>query len=439
MIQSETELRPYQLEAIDFTLSNPHEGRSIIYFEPGMGKTATGITAARRLNPNWRRLVVAPGYGMQVWPETIEAMGRTESVLVVEGTRAQRMRALAEADNYQWVVINTDMVRDQGYFQRLINLDWGTIIIDESHRFRGRNATRSQRMLELSKRAPTLIELTGTPIRNQPDDLFMQLRIAYPHDKNFSSYWRWLQKHCLLDQTPWGPKVVGVLDRDEWQEHTSQYMFTRTEEQVGLQLPEVIATQVPVQISKDLRTKYNTLKKELWLDGVPFASTAAALSTLRTLVCISPEKLSALAELIEDNAFQKVLIFCWHKDVAAVVAEHIQADFVCTGAQSATYRQDAARQFQLTDEGKRCIIVANIEAFSEANDLSLADAIIFMERDYIYGSNYQAFRRVHRTGRTLPTRVYDIYAKGTIEERIVKRVSLESVAIRDLLTEELAS
>ncbi len=437
MIQSEDQLRPYQLEAIDFTLQEPRNGRSIIYFEPSMGKTVTGAAAARRLNKNYRRLVICPGYGMDVWSDTIATLWQ-ESLIRIEGTRSQRLNALTKAEDHQWVVINPDALRDREYFSTLLKIPWGTIIIDESHRFRGRNAARSERALELSRRCSSVIELTGTPIRNQPDDLFMQLRIAFPGDHNFSSYWRWLQTYCLLDQTSWGPKVVGVLDRDRWAEHTRQYMFTQTEEQAGLQLPEIISTQIPVTIPKALKARYNQLKKELWLDGIPYASEAAAISTLREMVCFSPEKLATLSEVIEDNNFKKVIVFCWHKDVAKTVAQHLGTDIICTGDQSFQYRMAAAKHFQ-SDTTEECIIVANIDAFNEAVDLSDAEALIFMERDYTYGPNYQAFKRVHRTGKTLPTRVYDIYCKGTIEERIVKRVGAEHVAIRDLLHEELTS
>src|SRR5580765_4296088 len=141
--------RPYQQEAIDF-LHSKH--KALVFDQPGLGKTVEAILAAKDQTPV---LIAAPSYWLDNWYDTIRNH-ITDDVVLVSGTRQRRLELLNSTAKFK--IINHDMFRT--YELAPVN----TLIVDESHQFRGRKAARTQSVFTFAAKTPNVYLLSATPI-----------------------------------------------------------------------------------------------------------------------------------------------------------------------------------------------------------------------------------------------------------------------------------
>ena len=77
--------------------------------------------------------------------------------------------------------------------------------------------------------------LSGNPVTRYADDLWSQLHLVWP--KAFPSYWRFAKRYCVVEETPWGDKVVATRRTRDVMEENSDLVVVTNQEEV-LELPE---------------------------------------------------------------------------------------------------------------------------------------------------------------------------------------------------------
>ena len=242
-------LAPYQVEARDWLLANR---KAILGDAPGVGKIYPAIEAA--LASPGPRLFVVPAYLMGQWEQYIRDIDELQSTVAVVGTPKQKRKALlATYDNYivTYGLLSAVSHRNRLATHRYPDLirDWPTVVCDEAHRFRGRNSKCTKVATKLAVRAHRWWMLTGTPIYNNAGDMWTLLRMC---DPKYSSYWRFVKKHCNLTVNPWTTLVGDVIDPDAFNAEVSDYMLRRTTEDVGLALPPARYYDVRVSLTKSV-------------------------------------------------------------------------------------------------------------------------------------------------------------------------------------------
>ncbi len=80
-------LFPHQIEGVAFLLGRR---RAILADDMGLGKTRQAIVSLRHLTPGGPRLVVCPASVKRNWAREIAVVAPDASILVIEGTRADR-------------------------------------------------------------------------------------------------------------------------------------------------------------------------------------------------------------------------------------------------------------------------------------------------------------------------------------------------------------
>jgi len=412
-----------------------------------LGKTVEAILAAEGQTPT---LIAAPAYWLDNWYQTI-FNHISRDVVVAQGTRQRRLDALNSSAPYK--IINHDMFRT--YELPPAN----TLIVDESHQFRGRKAARTQSVFTFAARTPNVYLLSATPIYKDADDLWPQLHMIDP--RRFSSYWRFVSEFCVQAQTPFGIKIIGTKNRALLVDILNEYGIGRTYDDVAMQLPPLTETTLTVEFTPEQRRIYDQLRRNYSLETttssttstlpefpqqlaqqtnkipITFESAAPVLHLLRQLT-ITPEKLDALNTLIDDiqrsqsptDHQNQIVVFCWYKETAEVLSNFLPATMI-TGDIAPHLRVQLATSSTQP-------IVATLASMSEGVDLSFARYAIFFEEDYTPGRMYQALSRVRRaTSEHDSVFAYYMHVKSSVDEVIHATIHRRETSIRNIVLEAL--
>lgn len=403
--------RPYQQEGINF-LKKKH--RAMLLDAPGLGKTLQAAEAA--IPPV---LVATPTYLVDQWEDFLREQYPTTRIVSAQGPRIQREAALlVRAD---WYIVNIEMLRDYA-FPKV-----ETIIIDESHHLRGRSSQQSKGALYVCSQAKNVYLLTGTPIDREPDDLFMQLKILYP--KIFNNYDNFIHSYCKIQQTPYGPKVVGDKNPAVTRRLLKEFALGRSYKEAGLTLPELVEKVISVRMSPTTERKYKTVKETYTYDDIPLEAMVQVIIILRQLT-FCKEKIEALLDTLVDNGIVHGVIFCWFRSTAEHLANLLKCPCI-TGKIEANDRVTLAK-------ASKGLIVATIASLSEGVDLSHSKNVVFFECDYTYGQMYQALSRVRRYSENNdPVKVYYINMRYTVDETVYYAQRRRGITVKEILKEAL--
>lgn len=406
--------RAYQTEGIDFLRSHR---KAMLTDKPGLGKTLQAAEAATK-----PVLVSCPTYLVEQWHDFLVDQYPNDKVVMATGSAYKRWKAINQAE-WDWLIVNHEMLR------RFTMPSIQTFIIDESHHMRGRSAQQSKAAAAIAQVTPYVFELTGTPIVREPDDLFMQLHILYP--QVFRSYYTFVEQWCKVISTPFGVKIAGARNPVAMRAMLMRYAMGRSYTEVGLQLPDLITTQVPIPMAPGLMTAYKQIKDQWRLADITFDSAAQIINQLRRVTLCS-EKTAAAKSILEDSRQNgdAAVVFCWFRDAAEALGEVLSCPYI-HGEMQATQRVKVAKSGEP-------VVVATLASLSEGVDLSHARTVIFFEEDYTPGIMEQALARVRRYSKNNdPVRAYYLTMKGTIDESIHKLVSRRQYDARAILRDAL--
>lgn len=419
--------RGYQTVGIEWLRSKK---RAQLTDRPGLGKTIQAALAAEAPT-----LVLCPKYLVGQWELWIRNHLPNDSVVALKGDRFKKARLLKQ--DVQWVVGNYQVLRT--HFAELVERQktnpWTTLILDESHHLRNRQAIMSQHAAKLAKMRgiERVYELTATPIWREVDDLWMQLHILQPDI--FTSYHQFVDTFCIADETRFGTKVLGVKKSmmPVLQKMLSIVQLGRDYKEAGRELPPKIDKEIKIDMPKKIVELYKQTQN-YWIEEIEegFTNYASVLHSLRQ-ISSGPHKTEAIVEALDDLQNIPVLIFCWYRDHAHELSRHIPGSQVITGEMNV----DERRRVALTNKGTT---IATISSLCEGIDLSHLRHVFFAEEHWPPGSTDQAMSRVHRErlseSNDEPVIVYYFHSKGTIDEHIhqvAQRRAGEAANLREVM------
>ena len=416
-------LRPYQVELKDWLIAN---GSGIVGDEPGLGKSYPAIEAARDLRElDDRNLIVCPKYLIPNWVAYLGEYGYgPDDITVVEGSPEKKTAALEAPREWTLCTYNTvgqtsPKSRVGRTYPQLLGTKWGTIIFDEAHRMRSRHAQWTKQAMLLKSKRKWL--LTGSPLYNNPGDLFTLLKIVAP--KKFTSFWRWVKEYCMVWDNGYRTEIAHVRDPWAFKEMWTPFMMRRRYEDVEVQLPEVMP---PIVVRPELTAANRVAHDELDENykmlvedgGEDFASANSMLGELRKITTTDPNKMNALGELISD-VNSRVVVLCWYKNTAQELARRLKTDLVVTGSVNANDRQDIFDQLSVRPEGR---LVATLGSMAEGLNLQHTHHVVFYEMDWNHEMNAQALARFQRPGQQHRVQSYYVVAANTVDG-VVQRVA----------------
>ena len=111
--------------------------------------------------------------------------------------------------------------------QVLKNLD--VLVADEFQKFlRNRTSKTFHQLKEVVHKTATpelIILSSGSAVSKGPQDIWPALHLLDP--KLFSSYWKYVDTYCVVDDTSFGKQIIGPKNVESWRRVVGPYFFFR--------------------------------------------------------------------------------------------------------------------------------------------------------------------------------------------------------------------
>lgn len=403
---------PYQSVGAEW-LADRH--RALLADEMGLGKTPQAALAAEAVGAQ-RVLVICPASLLVNWRREFEAF-------------VAQMPAQLE-------IVSYDKARDEAVFNRLYSQCWDVLIVDEAHYCKTRDSLRTIAVMNLVSRAHRVWFLTGTPMPNNPSELYPLIRAIdpglIPHPKSGKplGYWDFAKKYCHIVDNGWGQQIRGGRNLDELSRLLDRVMLRRRANEV-LDLPPFMVGDVFVEakLTRELRDLEDELGPAVTAaleryeagDDKALAGISTHVAKLRRLIGTvkAPAVAKLAADRLEGNEGQPLIIFAWHTDVVDIIKETLtKGGFkvaTIVGSDSQGARQRAVDDFQA---GKLDVVIGNIQAAGVGITLTRSNFELFAESSWVPADNWQAMKRAHRIGQTRPVTAQFAILAGSIDEAI---------------------
>lgn len=285
-------IRPFthQVIGIKKLLENPFFA---LFDEMGAGKTLQVIVAACLMFQRGmikKVIVVCPNSVVPVWFD--EDLGEivkhlfdslTASVTLYHGKSWRWTKG--ENPQSHWLVTNYEFLRSDKWLEPLVDLaDSGTLLVlDETAAIKAWKAQQTQACYEVRKKCGRVILLNGTPIANNPMDLFAQGNMMHPSvlDCKFITKFRarYAEMGGYVVDTRWGKQatqVVGWKNLDDLQRRFAPYVLRRLKKDC-LDLPPVLPPIIKTAtLTKETWDIYREMRDDMvaWLDKLGSVSVA---------------------------------------------------------------------------------------------------------------------------------------------------------------------
>lgn len=438
--------KPYdhQIDGFNFGLEND---RWLLGDEMGLGKTkqVIDIAVAKKLEKGYSHCLIICGVNGLKWNwknevathsnENAWILGqRWKANRLVIGSNANKLcdvKALStgQLSEHYFIITNVETFRSEDITKEVMKLcnngTIGMIAFDECHK--AKNPTSQQGKGILKLQAETMIAMTGTPLMNNPFDLYIILKWLGFEKHSFYAF----KNHYANYGGYGGYQVMGYKNLDELEDRLDEIMLRRKKEEV-LDLPEKIYIDEMVEMSPKQKQIYDEVTSaiKMNIDSIKMANNPLAelirmrQATGYTGILSSTIKESAkldrmeelVAEAVENG--RKVVIFSNWTQMTTPIAERLR-DYnpaVITGEIGADSRQQMLDKFQ---NDSRCkVIVGTSGAMGTGLNLYEGSVIIFVDHPWNRALYDQCTDRCHRIGQTRAITIYNLMCKGTIDERI---------------------
>lgn len=408
------ELYPYQRVGAAHLAERTH---AALFDEPGLGKTAQAVTAAVEVNPS-SVLVVCPASLRETWLREFRMWG---------------------GGHLDVTVISYPTLVNKGT-RRIPSL----LIVDESHYIKSPRAKRTKIVLALADIADRVWFLTGTPMPNNPSELYTTFvalapdRIPHPKagKRTVMDHWRFTHQYCVVRNNGFGDQIVKGRNLGSLRGLMKGWALWRRKEHVLEELPEIRYTDLPIQpkifphdteIDPDI---HRIFRKE-GLEGL--RKKVGSFAEYRRLVGLS--KVSPISTWLQEFLFsteEKIVVFAHHRDVLAGLRSRLGADScLIEGSTPAAQRQGQVDLFQTSPHHR--VFFGQMQAAGTGITLTAASNLLFVESSWVPAENHQAAMRIHRIGQKDGCLVRFAHIPGTIDEDIQRAVRRKTADIEAVM------
>lgn len=433
----------YQAYAIDYIETHPV---AAVLLDMGLGKTVISLTAIADLLfdsfETHRILVVAPlRVARDTWPAEIEKWEHLQHLTysVVVGTPKERRAALmANADitiinreNLQW------LIEDSGF-----PFTYDMVCIDELSSFKNHKSKRFQALMKVRPKVKRIIGLTGTPSSNGLMDLWAEFKLLDMGQRLGRFITQYRNDYFLPDkrngQIIYSYKPMPYAEDAIYRKISDMTISMKSTDH--LKMPELVSSRYEVKLSEAEAQRYDDLKQELILqlpEGEVTAANAASLtgklvqlangaiySDDGDTVEFHDRKLDALEDIIEAANGKPLLVAYWFKHDLQRIKQRFEV-------------REIKSSKDIADWNKGDIPVAVIHPASAGHGLNLqagGSTLIWFGLTWSLELYQQTNARLWRQGQTAGTVVIQhIITKGTIDERILKALSLKELTQNSLI------
>ena len=413
-------------------------GNGLLGDPPGLGKTLMAIAVVEKTGAK-KVLIFTPSAVKWQFANEIERFLAGTKVVVIDGPADKRQKQwTSEARFY---IANYELLlRD---LQMIDVREWDLIIADEATKISNPFAKQSKAIKKL--RAKKKIAMTGTPISNRANDLFNILDFLNPGC--MGNYFSFIEHYCVKNQ--WGG-IWGYKNMDELKTKLKRYMIRRTREEVLPELPEKMEVEVPFELSKEERTLYDQIRKEILFEvskkdisklenPMTIQNTLVKLMRLQQLTNSmellgdnnKSTKIEVLKELIAERD-DKVIVYTKFSQFADILERELAEYKPLKITGEVKDRQKIVDRFNLLEDNRVLIIT---DAASYGLNLQFkCSTIICMDLPFSLAKLEQIMGRVHRIGQKQSVSIYMLLGLKTVDFHLKKILEAKKKLSNNILT-----
>lgn len=470
------QLWQHQRDAVQFALQVDNFG---LFHEMGTGKTGTLINILRRRFAEKgvmrKTLILAPLITLENWKQEFAKFSKIDQafITVLKGTGRQRLAqlkreitdpAVGTLCRNRIIITNFETMQMKDIHSVLKSWTPEILVCDEAHRLRNYKSKRARAVLDLADRARHVYMLTGSPVLNDAQDVFMQYRILDKGKTFGDNFFAFRGKYFVDKNQAWSSKPghfpdFEIRETAHREIHEKMYKYPdgkrkahRMLKSECLDLPPLVKQVIKVELSPDQKKMYKEMKDEfitfvatLKDQGTPRAVVAnlAITKALRlqqivtgfakaedgnTYEIVGNPRLEALSDLLEDlTPNGKVIVWGCFKQNYLQVAE------VCKklgleyrelhGDISIAQKNTNMEEFRKDPRVR--VMIANQAAAGVGVNLVEAPYSVYYSRNFSLEQDMQSEARNYRGGSEMHGKVtrYDIVASGTIDELVAETLA----------------
>lgn len=417
-------LRPHPYQQVGVAFARATGYRALIGDEMGLGKTIQAIGALAvdpaRLLP---AVIVAPAIVAIHWQRELRAWLPSVPVLYL-GRRADK-----PPPGFRGVILTKkDVLSHQ--VRALAAFGPRTVIADEVQYYKSPSARMSRALRALTKNAPHVLLLSGTPFKNDLGELRTVLDYLGPGGAEQSA--------------------------DALNDRLSRVSIRRTKSQVAAWLPPKSHRYLPFDLPKTAKAEYKRAEQdfEAWLrsefdrriieqgqdidaeERVRRALSIEALARIGYLRQLTGRsKINAaveyLTQAVENGV--PVLAFAHHHEVVEGVRAGLNAAGIKVAVVDGSLTPSQKQAVNDNFESGVIDAVIGSSALLTGASYPRAQEVVFIERYWTPADEMQAESRAHRITSKHPILVSFLHARGTVDERVKTILSKKRVLYEKML------
>lgn len=438
------ELYPFQRVGAEFINM---AGRALLCDETGLGKTATSIAAVVSSQMMMRVLVICPNSLKLWWADEIRRWDPTGRRVTVANSATREVDIKRFMSGTGWLVVNWELARIGT--ELLDQFVWDWMICDEAHRIKNRRTLTYKSVSQLM--FTRLILATGTPMSNEPGELWSLLHLLAPSE--FPSYWRFYEMYTEYKANYFGGREVrGVKNSELLRRELAPRMLRRTKKEFLPQLPDKTYKTVHVLMTPRQLKMYKQMVKESIIrleSGESVDAVGAIVVILRLQQILSTTatldefdssgKLDAACELIADAVEEtKVIVFTKFRKTVEALSQRLDKGkvkhVVIMGGMTGGVAP-VVKQLQEDDEVR--VAVCTLQAAGEGLTMTAATKVIFLEKNYNPATQQQAEDRVHRITQEKAVQIITVACRGTVDDFVQEILERKGAMTHKVLGTEL--
>ena len=405
-------------------------------------KQVIDIAVARKIKYGYKHCLIVCGVNTLKWNWMNEIHTHSDENSFILGQRTLKNGILTigsmnnklnDLDNIDelpyFIITNVESFRNEDFANKVKDLcKKGKINMcaaDETHKMKNPSSQQTKGFLKCLPECR--IAMTGTPLMNNPMDLYVILKWLGYENHAFYSF---KQHYCVMGGYG-GYEIVGYKNMDQLTNQINSIMLRRLKKDV-LDLPEKIyvdeyVDMLPKQseIYKEVQMDIKAHIDEIKFDNNPLSTLirlrqATGYTGILSSSIQESAKLDRMVDLVDEAVSNddKCLVFSnWTQMTDEIVKRLKQYNpALITGQTKDSDRTIQQDKFMNDDSCK--VIVGTIGAMGTGLTLTAGTTVIFLDEPWNKALFEQAVDRAHRIGTKNNVTIYSIMCKGTIDERI---------------------
>lgn len=287
------------------------------------------------------------------------------------------------------------------------------VIFDELQRAKqGVSSLMGKAFLFITMNTGSWVGATGTPGDKWID--FYPYFVATGKVRNKTAFQR---EFCFMQRYPY-PMILSYQNEERLKQWWAEISYTPDTSAVMSQLPAETHKVMTFPAPKGYKKVLNT---STTLDGEFLESNMALLHELRQM-CATPDKLSALSDILESLSLSALVIFYNYTCERAQILE------LAEKLGRKVWRIDGERHEIPTEEtiGKNDIVLCHYLSGSEALNLQFCNYWLSYSYNYSYSTSLQARGRIKRINQKRPMFFFYFETEGTVEQEVKKALQNKS-------------